>query len=146
MESERGSVAEAIPLAERALALLAEGQDGRNLARLRTALADMQLQLDPPDVDAAMLLARPGGRGAERRPAVARSTWRATTSPVLVPCCWRVTSWQRASSVPHVHARVAEQSPIAAADAKLIEGQAAAAAAGRTEDAQACLSRGSACS
>ena len=56
MESERGSVAEAIPLAERALALLAEGQDGRNLARLRTALADMQLQLDPPDVAAAQAL------------------------------------------------------------------------------------------
>ena len=50
MEAEQGSVRHAIPLAERALALLSEGQSGRNLARLRVALADMQLQLDPPGV------------------------------------------------------------------------------------------------
>jgi transcriptional regulator with XRE-family HTH domain len=52
-ESERGSVADAVPLAERALALLAEGQDTRNLARLRNQLGMMQLQLDPPDVTEA---------------------------------------------------------------------------------------------
>ncbi len=49
-EAERGSVSNAVPLAERALALLSEGQDSRNLARLRTQLGTMQLQLDPPDV------------------------------------------------------------------------------------------------
>jgi len=53
MESRKGSVVHAVPLAERALALLAEGQDGRNLARLRSVLADMQLQLDPPEFEAA---------------------------------------------------------------------------------------------
>lgn len=52
-ESERGAVSNAVPLAERALALLAEGQDSRNLARLRTALGSMQLELDPPDVSEA---------------------------------------------------------------------------------------------
>jgi transcriptional regulator with XRE-family HTH domain len=52
-EAEQGSVANAVPLAERALALLSEGQDTRNLARLRTALGTMQLQLDPPDVSEA---------------------------------------------------------------------------------------------
>jgi tetratricopeptide (TPR) repeat protein len=52
-ESEQGSVADAVPLAERALALLSEGQDTRNLARLRNLLGTMQLQLDPPEVDAA---------------------------------------------------------------------------------------------
>jgi transcriptional regulator with XRE-family HTH domain/TPR repeat protein len=52
-ESERGSVSNAVPLAERALALLAEGQDARNLARLRTTLGQMQLELDPPDVSEA---------------------------------------------------------------------------------------------
>ena len=44
------SVADAVPLAERALALLAEGQDSRNLARLRSQLGTMQLELDTPDV------------------------------------------------------------------------------------------------
>jgi transcriptional regulator with XRE-family HTH domain len=53
MEADRGSVRNAIPLAERALALLADGQDGRNLARLRSTVADLQLQLDPPAIDAA---------------------------------------------------------------------------------------------
>ena len=52
-EAEQGSVANAVPLAERALALLMEGQDTRNLARLRTQLGTMQLQLDPPDVSEA---------------------------------------------------------------------------------------------
>jgi len=53
-ESQRGSVTNAVPLAERALALLAEGQDARNLARLRTALGRMQLELDPPEVPGAL--------------------------------------------------------------------------------------------
>lgn len=53
MEADRGLVGHAIPLAERALALLAEGQDGRNVARLRSVLADMQLRMDPPEVEAA---------------------------------------------------------------------------------------------
>jgi tetratricopeptide (TPR) repeat protein len=52
-ESERGSVSNAVVMAERALALMAEGQDSRNLARLRTQVGLMQLQLDPPDVASA---------------------------------------------------------------------------------------------
>jgi tetratricopeptide (TPR) repeat protein len=52
-ESERGSVSNAVAMAERALALMAEGQDSRNLARLRTQVGLMQLQLDPPDVASA---------------------------------------------------------------------------------------------
>jgi tetratricopeptide (TPR) repeat protein len=52
-ESERGAVSNAVPLAERALALLSEGQDARNLARLRTSLGRMQLELDPPQVTEA---------------------------------------------------------------------------------------------
>jgi tetratricopeptide (TPR) repeat protein len=49
MESERGSVAAAILLANRALALLSEQQDGRNLARLRLDLGIMLSRLTPPD-------------------------------------------------------------------------------------------------
>ena len=52
-ESEQGAVRDAIPLAERALALLSEGQDSRNLARLRTQLGIMQLRMDPPQIDEA---------------------------------------------------------------------------------------------
>lgn len=52
-ESEHGSVANAIAMAERALALMSEGQDARNVARLRTQLGMMQLELDPPDLSEA---------------------------------------------------------------------------------------------
>ena len=65
MEAERGSVAEAIPLAERALALLAEGQDGRNLARLRTALARHAAAAGPAGGSRGAAPARPGCQGAE---------------------------------------------------------------------------------
>jgi len=53
VEAEQGFVGNAVPLAERALALLAEGQGGRNLARLRNSLGTMQLRLDPPDITEA---------------------------------------------------------------------------------------------
>ena len=50
MQARRGDVTAAVPLAERALALLSEGQDVRNLARLRTEVGRLQLELDPPDL------------------------------------------------------------------------------------------------
>jgi transcriptional regulator with XRE-family HTH domain len=133
-ESERGSVAEAIPLAERALALLAEGQDGRNLAKLRTALADMQLQLDPPDVAAALALL---DLAAEELAASSGSVLDVARNDVA-----RARALLLAGDLgaaidlsSEVHCRVAGQSPLAAADAKLIEGQ-AAGAAGRPDDAK----------
>jgi tetratricopeptide (TPR) repeat protein len=59
IEAKEGSVAKAIPLARTALALLAEGEGGRNLARLRSQLGIMLLQADPPEVvEAADNLAR----------------------------------------------------------------------------------------
>ena len=133
-ESDRGAVAEAIPLAERALALLAEGQDGRNLARLRTALAEMQLQLDPPDVAAAMVLL---DVAAEELAASSAGVVDVARNDVARARALLLTGNPVAASElsVEVHARVAGQSPMAAADAKLIEGQ-AAGAAGRTEDAR----------
>ncbi|PVG80575.1 hypothetical protein DDE18_22500 [Nocardioides gansuensis] len=53
MEADRGAIGDAVLLAERALALLGEGRDARNLARLRTQLGTMQLRLDPPEVSEA---------------------------------------------------------------------------------------------
>jgi transcriptional regulator with XRE-family HTH domain len=54
VQAQRGDIHSAMPLASRALALLAEGADGRNLARLRAQLGEMQLQLDPPQVESAL--------------------------------------------------------------------------------------------
>ena len=50
MQGRRGDAAAAVPLAERALALMGEGQDSRNLARLRGEVGRLQLELDPPDL------------------------------------------------------------------------------------------------
>ncbi len=51
--AESGDVAGALPMAERALSLLGEGSDTRNVGRLRCVLATFQLASDPPDLDAA---------------------------------------------------------------------------------------------
>lgn len=53
MQARRGEVRDAVPLAERAMALLGEGKDARNLARLRTELGRLQLVLEPPALDEA---------------------------------------------------------------------------------------------
>lgn len=55
IESRRGRHADAIVLAERALALMSEGREARNLARLRLQLGTMMLRASEPDA-----------RGAER--------------------------------------------------------------------------------
>lgn len=52
--SERGETQAALALAGRALALLGEGQDARNLARLRLELGRLQLDLEPPNVAEAL--------------------------------------------------------------------------------------------
>lgn len=53
MYAERGDYGDAVPLASEALRLLSDGQDARNLTRLRTELGRMQLELDPPEVEGA---------------------------------------------------------------------------------------------
>ncbi|MDQ6525652.1 helix-turn-helix transcriptional regulator [Nocardioides sp. LHD-245] len=53
--SERGETQAALALATRALGLLGEGQDARNLARLRLELGRLQLALDPPDAAQALV-------------------------------------------------------------------------------------------
>jgi tetratricopeptide (TPR) repeat protein len=53
MELEKGAVDAAVTLASKALGLLGEDADVRSLARLRAQLGMMQLQLDPPEVEEA---------------------------------------------------------------------------------------------
>lgn len=53
VHAQRGDVAVAAPMASRALAVLTEGNDTRNLARLRALLGELQLQMDPPEIDGA---------------------------------------------------------------------------------------------
>lgn len=54
VESTKGRTTAAAPLAARALALLSEGRDERNLARLRLQVGRLLLQADPPEVTTAI--------------------------------------------------------------------------------------------
>jgi len=125
-ESERGSVAEAIPLAERALALLAEGRDNRNLGRLRMALADMQLQLDPPAVTEAQEQLEIAGRELKESSAGAldlacNDLYRARALMLTGDLLGARELSQDVSSL------IGDTSPITAAEAKALQGEAAAA-------------------
>jgi transcriptional regulator with XRE-family HTH domain len=55
MSSLHGAVPEALALARKAIALFEQDTDARNLARLRTEMANMQLRLDPPEAAEAKI-------------------------------------------------------------------------------------------
>lgn len=125
-EAARGAVRDAIPLAERALALLAEGQDARNLGRLRTTLGIMQLRMDPPMIDEAQ---------QQLRQAAVEFQW-CSASPLDIGrnelalarahyLAGDIDSAQEISARIHDEAKAV--SPVMAADAKSLEGQVYAA-------------------
>ncbi len=125
-EAERGSVSNAVPLAERALMLLGEGQDTRNLARLRTSLGTMQLELDPPEVSEAL-------RHLEK--ASEELVW-SSASPkdmaqndlAIARARYLEGDLMAAHDLCHeIIASVGETAPIMAADAEALAGQVAAA-------------------
>jgi tetratricopeptide (TPR) repeat protein len=133
MEAEQGSVSDAVPLAERALALLSEGQDSRNLARLRTQLGMMQLRLDPPDVSEAQHNLEQAAQELEW--SSAGSVDIARNDLALARAHFFEGNTEKAREMSSfVHLTVREQAPIIAADAKTLEGQ-AAAQEGRADDA-----------
>jgi transcriptional regulator with XRE-family HTH domain len=74
--ADRGRQAEAVVLAERALALLADTDDSRALARLRVQLGAVLLGQDPPDCESA-----------ERHLTQAREALALAASPVEVARC-----------------------------------------------------------
>jgi transcriptional regulator with XRE-family HTH domain len=126
MEAERGGIADAVSLAERALALLGEGQDARNLARLRTELGTMQLRMDPPQLAeaqqnlelAAQSLAWSSGSPvdvARNDLAMARALFLAGEIEAAATLC------------EQVHAAIDDQAPLVAADAMSLAGQVRAA-------------------
>lgn len=52
---QQGNIASALPLAQKAVVLLEQTHDARNMARLRTQLGVLQLSMDPPEVAGAQL-------------------------------------------------------------------------------------------
>lgn len=125
-ESERGSVHDAVPLAARALALLGEGQDARNLARLRLHLGTMQLELDPPQVEEARRNLEQSAEELAASSAGAVDRARNQLGLARIDLLRGQTSTALAES-RRVYDAVRGQSPLVAAYAKTIEGQAWAA-------------------
>ncbi|HEY3528190.1 MAG TPA: helix-turn-helix domain-containing protein [Nocardioides sp.] len=125
-EAERGSVSNAVPLAERALALLAEGQDSRNLARLRTSLGRMQLELDPPDVTEAK---RHLEKAAEELVWSSASTIEISGNRLAIARAHYLDGdLARADDIcAEIISSVKDEAPILAADAESLAGQVAAA-------------------
>jgi len=126
MEAERGAIIDAVPLAERALALLGEGQDVRNLARLRTELGTMLLRLDPPQVADAQ-------RNLEK--AAEELAW-SSASPVdvarndlaLARALFLTGDVDAAEALSaQVRSAIGDQAPLVAADAIVLQGQVVAA-------------------
>ncbi len=131
MQANRGDVSAAVPLAERALALLGEGQDARNLARLRTEVGRLQLELDPPAIDEAR-------HNLEQ--AAAEMEW-SSASPV--DRAWTLLGLARVgflagdlagsrALVAQVHTTADGNAPLAEAEALTLEGR-TYAAEGATE-------------
>ncbi|QCW52492.2 helix-turn-helix domain-containing protein [Nocardioides dongxiaopingii] len=55
VHQRQGNISAALPLAQKAVALLDQTHDARNMARLRLQLGLLQLKMDPPEVDGAFL-------------------------------------------------------------------------------------------
>jgi tetratricopeptide (TPR) repeat protein len=135
-EAERGSVANAVPLAERALALLTEGQDARNIARLRGNLGRMQLELNPPEVPDALRNLEQAGE---------ELVWSsASTTEIADNNCYIARAYyldgdlDRADVIcAQVIETVKGESPLVAAEAEALAGQVAAARGSADEAARA---------
>lgn len=135
MQANRGDITAAVPLAERALALLGEGQDSRNLARLRAEVGRLQLELEPPAVDDAR---------TNLQQAVAEMEWSSATP---MDRAWTLLGLARAAFLTEdyiecrrlltdVHATSDGQSPLAEAEALALEGRISAAEADTDEAAR----------
>lgn len=126
MEADQGTIEDAVPLAQRALSLLAEGQDGRNLGRLRMQLGIMQLRLDPPDVAEAQQHLEIAAQELAWSSAGAVDVARNDLALARAHFLGGHLDEARAISVA-IHHTVQAEAPLLAASAKSLEGQTAAA-------------------
>lgn len=76
MQTRQGAVAAAMPLARKAIEIMEQSEDARNLARLRGALASIQLRQDPPNLDGAAANAAQALSGMQWSEASAVDQWR----------------------------------------------------------------------
>jgi tetratricopeptide (TPR) repeat protein len=126
MESEQGNVTAAVPLAKKALAMLQQGEAGRNVARLRSTLGMFQLRLDPPELDEAQENLLQAGRDLEWTSAspvdAARNQLALGRAHYL-----RGELEAAAEQAAQTYAVAEGSAPLLVAEAKVLEGQVAGA-------------------
>jgi tetratricopeptide (TPR) repeat protein len=125
MFSRQGSLQEALSLARKAIALFEQDFDARNLSRLRTELATMQLRLDPPEAAEAKAILEVAAREMDwtsASPMDKASNLLALARANLMLGDAETASEQSASS----YRITREQSPLWAAEALVLQGQIAA--------------------
>ncbi|WP_436701261.1 helix-turn-helix domain-containing protein [Nocardioides sp. BYT-33-1] len=133
--SERGETQAALALATRALGLLGEGQDARNLARLRLELGRLQLALDPPDAPQALAQLE---RANEELRSTSASRVEIAQAQVVLAHALVVDGRPQEALDAAVAARAGhpEQASLGAAEAAIAHAE-ALAELGRTDDAVA---------
>ena len=135
MSSRQGAVPEALALARTAIALFEQDTDTRNLARLRTALANRQMRLDPPEAAEAKQNLERAAReldwsNASAIDKVDNQLGLARANLLLGDAD------AAAEQSAHTYELARENAPLTAADALVLQGQ-IAASQGRTEQAAA---------
>ena len=121
MQARRGDPAAAVPLAERALALLGQGQDARNLALLRGEVGRLQLELDPPALDDARRNLEQAAADMKWSPSTASD--RAWTMLGLARAAYLSGDFpQSRDLIAEVHAVSEGQLPLAEAEASALQG------------------------
>jgi tetratricopeptide (TPR) repeat protein len=124
MQSNQGAVDVAVPLAQKAIALLEIADDTRNLARLRSQLGISQLRLDPPAVGEAQRTLEQAARELEWSSASPADTARNQLALARVHQLagdLSEASWQVAQVLEQ-----AQEIPLLAAEAWVLRGQLAA--------------------
>lgn len=135
MSSRQGSVPEALALARRAIALFEQDSDARNLARLRTEMAAMQLRLDPPEAMEAKQNLERAARELDWSSASPMD--KADNQLALARANLLLGDVATADEQADVSFRIArDQAPLSAAEALVLRGQIAASRQ-RTAEASA---------
>lgn len=139
ISSARGDTQSAVTLASRALALLGEGEDTRNLARLRLHLGRMQLELESADLSETLAQIK---RGSADLKGTSASRWEVLQGDLVLARALLVDGRPGEALAIAIAARDsgAADSRFEGAEAAIVEGE-AHEALGRRDDAVAAYHR-----
>jgi tetratricopeptide (TPR) repeat protein len=135
MSARQGAVPEALVLARKALATLEQDTDVRNLARLRTEMANMQLRLDPPQAKEAIETLQVAARELEWSSANLMD--KADNQLAMARANLLLGNVERAAELSaSSYAISREEAPLSAAEALVLKGQ-IMVSLGHTDEASA---------